>query len=81
MPRDRFVTIMCYLHLVDSSLQKKTGEVGYDLLFKVDPLLDRLAAVFLRCRRISSNSYTVLIRTPPFPAKDANFRTLIHSYT
>jgi len=23
----------------------------------------------------------LLIRTPPFPAKDANFRTLIHSYT
>ena len=23
----------------------------------------------------------LIIRTPPFPAKDANFRTLIHSYT
>ena len=39
---------MCYLHLVDSSLQKKTGEVGYDLLFKVRSLLDHLAAVFPR---------------------------------
>ena len=34
MPRDRFLTIMHYLHLVDSSLQKKTGEVGYDTLSK-----------------------------------------------
>ena len=39
---------MRYLHLVDSSLQKKTGEVGYDLLFKVRSLLDHLAAVFPR---------------------------------
>ena len=45
MPRDRFLTIMHYLHLVDSSLQNETGEVGYDSLFKVRPLLDHLAAV------------------------------------
>ena len=25
------------------------------------------------CSRISNNLYTLLIRTPPFPAKDANF--------
>jgi len=48
MPRDRFLTVMHYLHLVDSSLQKKTGEVGYDPLFKVCPFLDHLAAVFPR---------------------------------
>lgn len=32
MPRDRFFDIMRYLHLVDSSLQKKKGEDGYDPL-------------------------------------------------
>ena len=48
MPRDRFFTIMRYLHLVDSSQQKKVGEAGYDPLFKVRPLLDHLSAVFPR---------------------------------
>ena len=63
MPRDRFVTIMCYLHLVDSSLQKKTGEVGYDHLFKVRSLLDHLAAVFPRyyqpVREVSINEMMI----------------------
>ena len=31
--------------------------------------------------RISNNLYTLLICTYPFSGKDANFRTLIHSYT
>ena len=48
MPRDRFFLIMQYLHLVDSSDQKKRGEDGYDPLFKVRPLLDHLSAVFPR---------------------------------
>lgn len=48
MPRDRFFTIMRYLHLVDSSKQKIAGETGYDPLFKVRPLLDHLSAVFPR---------------------------------
>ncbi len=48
MPRDRFFMLMRYLHLVDSSKQKKVGEVGYDPLFKVRPLLDHLSAVFPR---------------------------------
>ena len=48
MPRDRFFAILRYLHLVDSSLQKKKGEDGYDALFKVRPLIDHLSAVFPR---------------------------------
>ena len=48
MPRDRFFAIMRYLHLVDSVNQKKVGEVGYDPLFKVRPLLGHLSAVFPR---------------------------------
>ena len=48
MPRDRFFAIMRYLHLVDSSLQKKAGETGHDHLFKVRPLVDHFAAVFPR---------------------------------
>lgn len=46
MPCDRFSQILRYLHLVDSSLQYKKGEEGYDPLFKVHPLIDHLSAVF-----------------------------------
>ena len=46
MARERFFSILRYLHLVDSSLQKKRGEVGYDPLYKVRPILDHLTAVF-----------------------------------
>ena len=45
MSRDRYFQILQYFHLVDSSLQKKKGETGYDPLFKVRPLLDHLVAV------------------------------------
>ena len=46
MSRDRFFKILRYLHLVDSSKQKKRGEEGYDILYKVRPLIDHLGAVF-----------------------------------
>lgn len=48
MTCDRFYAILRYLHLVDSSLQKKKGEDGYDALFKVHTLTDHLSAVFPR---------------------------------
>ena len=35
-----------YVHLVDSSLQKKKCEEGYDPLFKSRPLVDHLSAMF-----------------------------------
>lgn len=46
MSQDRFQTILRYLCLNDSSLQNKSGEEGYDRLYKLRPLLDHLAAVF-----------------------------------
>ena len=46
MARERFFCILRYLRLVDSSLQKKRGEVGYDALYKMRPLLDHVTAVF-----------------------------------
>ena len=46
MSRDRFLEILRYLHLVDSSQQKKKGEEGYDPIFKVRLLVDHLNAVF-----------------------------------
>ena len=46
MSRDRFLVMLRYLHLVDSSQQKKKGEEGYDPLFKIRPLIDHLNAVF-----------------------------------
>lgn len=46
MPRDRFFDIMRCLHLVDSSLQKKKGEDGYDPIYKVRPLIEHFSVVF-----------------------------------
>ena len=46
MSCDHFLRILRYLHLNDSSKQKKYGEDGFDPLYKVRPLLDHLAAVF-----------------------------------
>ena len=46
MSRDRFLSILRFLHLNDSSLQKKQGEEGYDRLFKVRPLLEHMSGVF-----------------------------------
>ena len=46
MPRDRFITILRFLHLADSSKQKRKGEDGYDPLYKVRPIVDHLSAVF-----------------------------------
>ena len=48
MPRDRFFSILRFLHLVDNSLQKKKGEDGFDPLFKIRPMIDHLSAVFPR---------------------------------
>ena len=47
MSRDSFQNILRYLHLNDSTQQKKCGEEGYDKLFKVRPLLDHFSAMFL----------------------------------
>ena len=46
MSRDRFFFLLRCLHLVNSTEQKKKGEIGYDPLFKVRPLIDHLSAVF-----------------------------------
>ena len=46
MSRDCFLKILKFLHLVDSTLQKKKGEEGYDPLFKIRFLVDHLAAVY-----------------------------------
>ena len=35
MSLDRFLKILKFVHLVDSTLQKKKGEEGYDPLFKI----------------------------------------------
>ena len=46
MSRDHFQSILRYLHLNNSTLQKKNGEEGYDSLFKIRPLLDHFSAIF-----------------------------------
>ena len=44
--RDKFFKINRYLHLSDSSKQKKKGDSGYDPLFKVRPLIDKTLELF-----------------------------------
>ena len=51
MGRDRFLKILRYLHLVDSSQQKKKHEAGYDPLFKVRPLINDLSVTFSKYYR------------------------------
>jgi len=46
MARDRFYSLLRYLHLVNSKSQKKKGERGYDPLFKVRVSVDHLTAVY-----------------------------------
>ena len=46
MLRDRFLVILRFLHVVDSTLQKKRGDDGHDPLYKVRPLIDHISAVF-----------------------------------
>jgi hypothetical protein len=46
MSRDRFFMLLRCLHLVNSTQQKNKGDVGYDPLYKVRPLIDHLSAVF-----------------------------------
>ena len=46
MSHDRFPEILCYLHLNDSSQQKRYGEEGYDPLYKARPLINHLVGVF-----------------------------------
>jgi len=47
MPRDRFFKITRYLHLSDSLLQPKSGQVEYDPLYKVRAMIDQLSLCFL----------------------------------
>ena len=54
MSQDRFLLILRYLHLVDSTQQKKREE-GYDILYKVRTLIDHLAAVFPKYYRPGRN--------------------------
>ena len=48
MPRNRFYKNSKYLHLADASKQKKRGEDGYDLLYKVRPLIDKTSERFAK---------------------------------
>ena len=60
--------------------KKCNGRYGCFFLFVCFVFSEFGTSFDLYCR-ISKNSYTLLIRTPPFSGKDANFRILIYSYT
>jgi len=46
MSRNRFYTVLRYLHLADSKVQVPKGKEGYNPLFKVQFLIDHLTAVY-----------------------------------
>lgn len=46
MSRENFLRILRYLHITDTSNAKKKGEVEYDALLKIRPLVDHFTAVF-----------------------------------
>ncbi|XP_049835005.1 piggyBac transposable element-derived protein 3-like [Schistocerca gregaria] len=46
MPRDRFLNIWSMFHINDNSKQKTKGEVDFDALHKIRPLLDDLVRNF-----------------------------------
>jgi hypothetical protein len=44
--RDRYKKISQYFHLNDNTKQKKKGEDGYDILYKIQPILDMCTTTF-----------------------------------
>ncbi|KAL5467115.1 hypothetical protein EMCRGX_G031300 [Ephydatia muelleri] len=48
MSRDRFLLILKFLHLADNSKAVPKGERGYDILFKIRPLITSLVTSYQR---------------------------------
>jgi len=46
MPVNRFGWILSHLHFNDNSLKPKRGEIDYDKLYKIRPLLNCLSETF-----------------------------------
>lgn len=46
MPRDRFETLLKYLHLNDNSTMPERGQPNYNKLNKVQPIIDKLLQTF-----------------------------------
>lgn len=44
---DRFSWLLSYLHISDNTLQPKRNEAGFDKLYKLRPLLNKLSETFL----------------------------------
>lgn len=55
MPRTRFDWLLGNIHLNDNALQPKHGELGYDKLYKVRPLLNVLSENFAKFYNPSRN--------------------------
>jgi len=49
MQMNRFGWLLGHLHLNDNSVQPKKGDIYYDKLFKIRPLLSRLCQTFSEC--------------------------------
>jgi hypothetical protein len=47
MTRDRFMEILRCLHFANNDFQKKSGQPGYDRLFKIRPVMDLVSAHFM----------------------------------
>ena len=48
LSRDRFLLILKFLHLIDNSKAVPKGEKGYDILFKISPLITALVTSYQR---------------------------------
>ncbi len=42
MPRDRFMEILCYFHIVDNSIAPSHSDPDYDKLWKIRPFVQKL---------------------------------------
>lgn len=49
MQMNRFGWLLGHLHLNDNSVQPKMGDLHYDRLYKIRPLLYRLSQIFSTC--------------------------------
>ena len=49
MSRDRFDWLLSNLHVNDNLVQPKKGEVGFDKLYKLRPLIDILSETYFKC--------------------------------
>ena len=68
--RNRFEVLRSFFHINDNTKRIQHGQPGYDILFKVRPLMDMVQPTYLQLyqpgRQISVDE-SMLVRVPVFP--------------